>query len=167
MATRKMLQFVDEYLANGFNGKEAAISAGYSPNGAAQKADWLLRHKELKPILDQKLKAIQKKNEMSTEDVFRELVTIARANISDYSEWTEKGIRVKNSDELTPDQLKAISEIVEKDKDGNIKIKLYDKLRALELLGKIYAMFTENKNITGNMSWTLEGEDDSEHKNDF
>lgn len=45
--------FASEYFANGFNGLQAAIAAGYSQNGAGQRANELLNRSEVKDVLSQ------------------------------------------------------------------------------------------------------------------
>jgi phage terminase small subunit len=87
---------------------------------------------------------------MSQQEVLEELTKLARSNMQDYV--GEDGITL-GVQEVTREQAAAIHEyIVEHYTDGHgddarevkkIKFKLSDKLRALELLGKHYALFTE------------------------
>jgi phage terminase small subunit len=87
---------------------------------------------------------------MSQREVLEELSKLALANMQNYV--GEDGITL-GVQEVTREQAAAIQEyVVEHYTDGHgddarevkkIKFKLSDKLRALELLGKHYALFTE------------------------
>lgn len=54
MLNPRQIAFVTAYLADA-NGKEAAISAGYSPRGAAQAASRLLKHPAVKREIDSRM----------------------------------------------------------------------------------------------------------------
>jgi len=71
--------------------------------------------------------------------VLEELAGIAFANVSDHIRVEDGSLVVRSTGELERGQLAAVAS-VEKSSSG-IKVKLYDKLKALELLGKYLGLF--------------------------
>ena len=86
-----------------------------------------------------------------TEKIRRELTAIAFANTEDYCSVEEGQLRFHNWQTLSKEQLAAVA-AVEKSSTG-LKLKLYDKMKALELLGKMLGLFegglprTEENNL--------------------
>jgi hypothetical protein len=90
---------------------------------------------------------------MTAQEALEELTRIARANMQDYMRVGPDGDPVLDYSKLTRDQAAALQEVtVDTHTDGRgddarevkrVKFKLADKLRALELLGKHHALFTE------------------------
>lgn len=90
--------------------------------------------------------------EKTADDVIRELEKLGFATIKNYLSFSEKGVVLKNSDELTDEQLAALSEVSEyvtKYGTRRLRIKLYDKRAALQDLGKHHKLFTEKHELTG------------------
>ena len=54
-ATQKRALFVEAYCANGQNGKQAAITAGFAPKSAEVTASRLLRHAKVKGAVEMRL----------------------------------------------------------------------------------------------------------------
>ena len=73
------------------------------------------------------------------ERVLGELADIAFANAADFFVVEDGALRIVDSKELENHQLAAVA-AMEKSASG-IKVKLYDKLKALELLGKHLGLF--------------------------
>jgi phage terminase small subunit len=92
-------------------------------------------------------KSLQKKateNAVKSEaDIIAEMELLAFSNIRDYLSFGSGGVTLKNSDELTAEQLACISEISETTTQhgGRVTFKLYDKKGALELLGRRFGCF--------------------------
>ena len=70
------------------------------------------------------------------DDVLQKVARIAFASMTDYATWGPDGIKLVGSERLTPEQTVAVAEISETTTQhgGSKRIKLHDKLRALELL---------------------------------
>lgn len=65
--------FVEAYIANGENGTQAAVSAGYPPTGAHVQASRLLRDAKVQALLGERRAALRAKFEFTAEDVLRSL----------------------------------------------------------------------------------------------
>ena len=160
--TAKQQAFCDEYLID-LNATQAAIRAGYSKKTAVQTASRLLTNVKVQEYLQEKQKKREQRTEITQDMVLRELALIAFSNAADYTKVVEKeftqlvqgvetpildteGKPVKYktvepilTDELTEDQKKALA-VIKKGRDG-FEVKPYDKLRALEMLGRHLGMW--------------------------
>jgi phage terminase small subunit len=135
-------KFCHEYLVD-FNGTNAAIRAGYSKKSANQIAVENLMKPTIRAYID-KVTRIQFMNaDLKTEDILRELKSLAFTDIKDYLSYDEAGnITFKHSDEVNG---RGISEITRTEgKEGvNFKFKLIDKLKPLEILAKYVGLLIE------------------------
>lgn len=135
--TAKQAEFVRQYMVD-FNGGQAAIRAGYSKRGAAQQASNLLTILKVQQALTLAVRERAKKTEIKAEHVLQRLADVAFANMSDYATWGPRGVVLREMAELGPKQLAAIQEVSQTvtNVGGSKRIKLHDKLKALELLGR-------------------------------
>lgn len=83
-------------------------------------------------------KGKRKNKEVSRERVMEELVAIGFAKVTDFLCVKNDELVIKSTDALTPEAEAAIASI-ERTSQG-LKVKFYDKLKALELLGKYIGM---------------------------
>lgn len=74
---------------------------------------------------------------VSPEGIIRELAAIGFARVPDYLELTDGDVRLR--ERLRPLERAAVAS-VEKTTAG-VKVKFYDKMKALELLGKHFGLF--------------------------
>ena len=148
--TPKQERFVDEYLVD-LNATAAAKRAGYKdPNIGRQ----LITKTNVSAAIQERRGKLRDKLEISQEAVLQELASIAFANGTDFVTVTGAGLlSVKPTSEVAKNKLPAIAGI--KYSQLGIEIKLHDKVRALELLGKHLGVFatggsaaaTEENNI--------------------
>ena len=146
--TPKQERFVDEYLVD-LNATAAAKRAGYSEKSASRIAIELLNKTHVSAAIQARRDKLRGKLEITQEAVLQELASIAFANGTDFVTVTGAGLLcVKATSEVPKNKLPAIAGI--KYSQLGIEIKLHDKVRALELLGKhlgVFATGGEENNI--------------------
>lgn len=144
----RQLKFINEYLKDRSPAK-AAIRAGYKPKNADVTASDLLNHPRVRAEIDKFIRIEREKTGVSVERILNNLKRIAEADLRQafHADGTLKPIH-----EIPSDVALAMSSIESDDilmpngrKVGvTRKIKFWDKTKALELLGKHIAMFTDN-----------------------
>ena len=77
--------------------------------------------------------------ELSGNAILQELTAIAMARATDFMTVRDGSLDIRSTDELTQAQAAAIASIERG--TGGLKVKFYDKLKALELLGKYLGLF--------------------------
>ena len=144
----KQARFVAEYRKD-LNATQAYIRAGYSEKGAAQSAEKLLRNPEIAAAVAEKTEAQLEKANLTAELVLEEMRRVAFSNVQDLFDATGN---LRPIHELTREQAACIAslEVIIKNAeagDGHLdrvhKIKIWDKPRVLEMLGKHFALLTE------------------------
>ena len=175
--TDKQKRFCEEYLID-LNATQAAIRAGYSPKTAVQTASRLLRNVKVQEYIAKRQKELSRSTQITQERVIKELALIAFSNNADYARVVEKKMQTEVdgmlvdvlgedgkpimyrtvepvlTDELTEEQKRALA-VIKKGRDG-LEVKSFDKVRALELLGKHLGIFTEK--IEANVNDTTRSE---------
>lgn len=166
--TRKQRAFVYEYLVD-FNASKAALRAGYSEKSAAKIGSQLLEKTGVKEAIEEGLQERKKNLEVTAEKVINELSMIAFAKGSDFArvvektitkpilnesgekigekEYTYEDVEISPTDSL-PEEKKAAIAGIKRTKHG-IEISTVDKLKALELLGRHLALFTDKIEHSG------------------
>jgi len=148
--TAKQQKFADEYLID-LNATQAAIRAGYSTKSAEQQGSTLLRNPKVSAHIDERMAVLSRRTGVNQERIMRELSRIAFLNAIDVVDVDDATIKPGASREDTA----VIASVKVKTIPGEFgdgeerEIKFADKLKALELLGKRFGMFTENVNLSG------------------
>lgn len=119
--TEKQRRFCDEYLID-CNAAQAAIRAGYSKKTAYSIGNENLSKPDLKAYITTQLEKIRSEKIADAQEVMEYLTSVMRG------EHTEQTLQ------LIGDGVQQISEI---------KVAARERLKAAELLGKRYALFTE------------------------
>lgn len=144
--TEKQKRFVDEYLVD-LNATAAAKRAGYKdPNIGRQ----LITKNNVSAAIQEALKKRQERTEITQDRVVTELARIAFADRGGIArvvtlpsredgEGPTQAVELTDTDALSEDQRAALAG-VEETKYG-IKVATYDKVKALELLGKHLGVF--------------------------
>lgn len=138
--TPKQKRFVTEYLVD-LNATQAAIRAGYSAKRASELGYQLLQKTTVQAAVREAMEKRQARTEITQDMVVLELAKIAFANGAEYAKVVGcgTGVELKDTDELTGNQRAAIASI--KEGKFGIEVKTYDKVQALELLGKHLGLF--------------------------
>ncbi|MDR1514192.1 MAG: terminase small subunit [Synergistaceae bacterium] len=142
--TPKQSRFIEEYMID-LNATQAAIRAGYSEKRADATANKLLSFTEISNAIKSALAERSKRTGVTADRVVQELARIAFVDTRQIFEWGPDGVTLRPSDELTDDEAAIVAEVSETRSavGGSIKAKRFDKLKALELLGKCLGMFVE------------------------
>lgn len=151
MLSPKRARFVEEYLID-FNATQAAIRAGYSARDAHNQGARLSANVGIKAEIDKALADRSKRNIVDQNRIIEELAAIAFSDITGIVRFENGKMIIEESANLTDNQRRAILEMSESITEGGRtrKVKLHDKLRALELLGKHLAMFRDRVDINVN-----------------
>lgn len=148
--TKKQRRFVEEYLVD-LNATQAAIRAGYSAQTAYSTGNENLSKPEIKEAIGKALAERSKRTGVNADRVVLELAKIAFVNPTDVINIDEATIRSEANREDTA----VISSVKVKripTENGDIverEVKTYDKVKALELLGKHIGMFTDKFKVEG------------------
>ena len=130
--------FVAEYVKD-WNGTQAAIRAGYSANSAESLASQLLKLPQVAQALAREKAHLAARSAVSQDLVMAELRKIAFSNVA---KAFTVNFELKSLDEIPEDLQQCIQEVTVSTlhtKAGDItraKVKFYDKIRALELIGR-------------------------------
>lgn len=169
--TPKIKRFCEEYIKD-LNGKQAAIRAGYSPNAASEQASKLLTKANVQNFISDLKKTLSDKNEGLAQQVIDELKKLGFANIQDY---IDPGNEIKDLTTITRDNAASVESIKKtvtefagggesSGKKTTIQFKLYDKISALEKLGRhlgIFELDNQQKAATINVNITDDDEPDN------
>lgn len=124
--TEKQRRFADYYIETG-NATESAVRAGYSKKTAKEIGCENLTKPNIKGYIDEHLKLLADKRIMNAEEVMKLLTSIAR------NEELEEVVVFGDSG----------AEVVTKGMSAK------DRLKALELIGKRYTLWTDKTQLEG------------------
>lgn len=147
--TQKQKRFIEEYLID-LNATQAAIRAGYSPDTAQQTGSENLSKPVIRAQIDRAMAERSKRTGVNAERVIQELAKIAFVNAAEVID--PKTATVK--EDALPEDTAAIQSVKVKTfgEDGlEREIKMADKLKALELLGKHLGMFKDRIELSGGL----------------
>lgn len=147
--TDKQKVFCREYLVD-FNGTRAAIASGYSNKTAGQQSAENLKKPYIQEEIRRLADELNKTHGNSIERIILELQLIAFGDYQDLVEWDEYGIRRWIPSSELGDKSRLVQEISETttQNGGSRKIKMHDKMRALEMLGRYHKIFTDKVDLT-------------------
>lgn len=145
--TKKQKIFADEYLIdlNATRAYRAAYPSVKKDEVAAVNGSKLLRNTKIQEYISERMQERQLRTEVTQDMVVKELATIAFARATDYVEVKGGAVRIKDTDDLSNQQIRAIAGI--KEGANGIEIKLNDKEKALELLGRHLGMWNDKLDI--------------------
>lgn len=147
--TKKQKMFVEEYLLD-LNATQAAIRAGYSPETAGAIGAENLKKPQIQRAVAKAMAERSRRTGVNADRVVRELAKIAFANAGDLIDAGDATLKP----DAGPDDLAAIQSIKVKDLgDMGIEreIRLADKLKALELLGRHLGIFDDRLRVDGRL----------------
>lgn len=124
--TLKQQRFVEEYIISG-NAYQSAIIAGYSEKYAKSDSHKLLENTGIKTALDERLSELESKKIAKQEEILQFLTSVMRG---EQTEQTLRGLG-EGYQELT-----------------DIEVGAKDRIKAAELLGKRYQLWTDKVDVT-------------------
>lgn len=127
--------FVDAYLSNGFNGRRAAIDAGYSEACAYQQSSRLLKYADIRRVVDLHAESAT----ITAKQVIARLSELATVNVSDFV--TENGSIVPGCVDRLGHLIKGIKAPT---MTRGVELELHDSMDALDKLAKIHRLYAEN-----------------------
>ena len=147
--TEKQKIFADEYLIdlNATRAYKVAYPSVKKDETAAQAGSRMLRNVKVAAYIQERMEERQKRTEITQDRVLEELAAIAFAKATDYAEIKGECVRIKDTDTLDEQQIRAIAGI--KEGKFGIELKLNDKEKALELLGRHLGMFKDKVEVSG------------------
>jgi len=166
----KQKKFAEEWIID-FNGKQAAIRTGYSEKTAEVKASQLLSLVKVQDYIGELRKAQQERTEITADMVIKELGKIAFSDIRDIYDTEGRMLLPHELDENTAATISGFKTrfegTINTDSNGSVKgadiieeYKRHDKTKALELLGKHFAIFTDKVEHGGGLKvdqkWEIE-----------
>lgn len=135
--TLKQQRFADEYIISG-NATQSAIKAGYSEKYAATNTDKLLKNTNIKSYIDERLKELDDKAIAKQDEVLRYLTSVMRG------------------------ESRSALVVIEGEGDGVSSARLInkppeekEKIKAAELLGKRYKLFTDKVELDADVDMEL------------
>ena len=142
--TAKQQRFCDEYLID-LDGTKAAIRAGYSPKTASVIASENLTKPKIKQYIAERMAEKEKQLIADQDEVLKYLTKVLRGESQ-----SEVVVVVSSGDFMTE------ARKVKKAPDEK------ERLKAAELLGKRYGLYTDKHEVTGSVPVVITGEDELE-----
>lgn len=153
--TEKQKLFANEYLIdlNATRAYKAAYPRIKSNEAAAVNGSKLLRNANVSKYIEERMQERAKRTEITQDWVLEELRKIASVNGTDFAKIIVKdGMKVVDlveTDKLPAEKRDAIAAI--KEGKFGISVESYDKLKALELLGRHLGMFKDKVEVSGTL----------------
>lgn len=144
--TPRRIRFCEEY-ARDCNATQAAIRAGYSPRSAPFDASRALRDPMVQAEIHKHTRRISEAADVTARRVLEELARLAFSDLGRVVRVEGGRVVVADTDTLTPDQRAAVASVGQT--EAGIKVSLHDKTKALELLGRYLALFTDRTEVSG------------------
>lgn len=149
--TEKQRIFADEYLIdlNATRAYRVAYPSVKKDETAAQAGSRMLRNVKVSDYIEKRMQERQERTEITQDRVLEELAAIAFAKATDYAEVKNGAVLIRDTAELSEEQVRAIAGI--KEGKFGIELKLNDKEKALELLGRHLGMFRDKVELSGSL----------------
>jgi len=127
---------------------EAALASGASPYNAGLRGSALKGEPRVKLRILELMDERAIRTGITADKVLHELALIGFANVKDFMTWEDGNwtLKTKSADDI-PDEVAAAIKEVWQDEAGKVRVKLYDKLQALDKIARHLGMFTQRVEI--------------------
>jgi len=160
--TAKQQRFVDEYLID-LNGTQAAIRAGYAPNSAKEIASENFTKPNISAAVSKAMAERSRRTGITADRVLEEIAKLAFVNAADViNDDGSVGWGAGRDDTAAIQSVKVKTIPAE---DGDIverEVRLYDKAKSLEMLGRHLGLFNDKMALTHLTPPSFHGENDLE-----
>lgn len=153
----KQQRFVEEYLID-LNATQAAIRAGYKKTEYTDtNANKLLENTRIREAIDKAMAERSRRTGINQDRVIQELARIAFVNPQNVINAEDGSVK----EDATEDDLACIQAVKVKTMSGDKgwseerEVRLNDKMKALELLGKHLGMFTDKVELDTDMELNI------------
>lgn len=150
--TEKQKRFMEEYLID-LNATQAAIRAGYSPATAKDIGCENLAKPNIRARIDQAMAERSKRTGVNADRVIMELAKIAFINATDVIDTKTATVKANALPEDTAaiQSVKVKTSFSENSEMVEREIKMADKIKALDLLGRHLGMFKDKLELSGGL----------------
>jgi phage terminase small subunit len=172
VANDKHKKFCDEYIKclNPRQAYKKVYGEKTKDSTADVNASKLLKNTKVIEYLKEKQDKLRKRTEITEDMIIKELALVAFSDRTKYAKVVEKiklvgndevgykeikykSVEITNTDDLEENDKKVISGI--KETKFGIEVDTYDKMKALELLGKHLGIFTDKVEHSGDIGITI------------
>jgi len=157
----KQQRFVDEYLLD-LNATQAAIRAGYSPNSAQEQSSRLLSNVMVSAAISRAKADRSIRTGINADRILEELAKIGFANIADLTDFLHGEGPGERVDTAAVQSIKVKTIPTEEGDIVERELRMVDKLKALELMGKHVDLFADKLKLEGGFGVQFGGENDLE-----
>jgi len=133
--------FAREY-AQHFSPQKAAIASGSKPTGAARQGDRLLKRSDVRKRIDELLNIDDNYYDLLKRRTVSELAAGAFYDVHEF--YDLKKLELKQVSHIDG----RLIQDIRKNRDGSFSVKLIDKIKCLELIGKHLGMFQDKLDVT-------------------
>ncbi len=146
----KSREFCAQYVAMGRNATRAYMSVypRASEKTAAVNGHRLLRNTNVAAEVDRLSKLVLKRAQATADEVLRELTRLAMVDPAQLVGPDGTMLALRDM----PEEIRRCIASIEKDSDGNVKIKFWDKNTALTNLAKHHKLLTDKIEVSGQVS---------------
>lgn len=150
--TEKQKRFADEYLIdlNAARAYAAAYPGARKAASAANGGSRLMKNRDVRSYIKRRIDERAQRTGVNQDMVIKELARIAFARIDDYVCIEDGEVIVKPTSDIGEEKIGAVAAI--KEGTRGIEIKMNDKVRALELLGRHLGLFSDRQDIRAGQS---------------
>jgi phage terminase small subunit len=136
-----------DWFMRGYSKAESMRKAGYSESVCKTDTSSVFGRDDVKEEIARRQDKAAQKAQVDANWIIGRLTAIAGADVGDLIDIDASGVPTINFNRLTPEIRSAIGEVGTR--NGELKVKTADKLRALELLGKYLGLFQDRIKIEG------------------
>lgn len=137
--TRRQELFIEEYLID-LNATQAAIRAGYSQKTARSQGQRMLTKVDIQQAISERMEEKKSDIIMKQDEILERLTSQARREEKDY--------QVMLSEHLVKNDKDSVIGVERKPEVVEVPTQNKDAIKALELLGKYYVMWTDKQEVT-------------------